>query len=202
VSTTRVARFRSLHNLFYSPKDENLEYLLMSEVVGIDASDSTYKENPEFLIRKLGEALKQVHKIEINDCPFDYTLNKRLKEIIQKTEAGMINRKRLEEEFNDSFENLYQTLITTTFSSEYLVFTHGDYSVPNVVIHNRSISGFIDLADSGVADKYRDLAAMHYSIIRNHGEQWTGLLYEEYGITNVDLEKIKYYDLLEAFCCY
>jgi len=186
--------------LHYS-KDERFEYLLMSEVEGIDGSDSVFKEDPAFIIRKLAEALKQVHAVDINDCPFDYTLPKRLIEIKQKTESGEIDKKKLEEELGDRFDNLYQRLMANPFSSEDLVFTHGDYSVPNIIIRGTDISGFIDLADAGVADKYRDLAAMHYSIIRNHGEQWTGLLYEEYGIANVDLEKIRYYELLEAFCC-
>ncbi|MCQ6563758.1 APH(3') family aminoglycoside O-phosphotransferase [Paenibacillus mendelii] len=188
--------------LHYS-KDERFEYLLMSEIEGIDGSDSVFKEDPAFIIRKLAEALKQVHAVEINDCPFDYTLSKRLDEIKHKIEAGSIDKKKLEEEFGDRFDNLYQWLIQSPYSSsEELVFTHGDYSVPNIIIRGKDISGLIDLADAGVADKYRDLAAMHYSIIRNHGEQWTGLLYEEYGISNVDLEKIRYYELLEAFSCY
>lgn len=154
------------------------------------------------LIRKLAQALKQVHKVEIKDCPFDYRLNQRLKNIIQRQNAGLIDRQKVEEEFDGhSFDELYQSLVTSTFLSEDLVFTHGDFSVPNVVINNTGISGFIDLADAGVADKYRDLAAMHFSIIRNYGEEWLNLFYKEYGTPDIDLEKIKFYDVLEAFCC-
>ncbi|UVI29366.1 APH(3') family aminoglycoside O-phosphotransferase [Paenibacillus spongiae] len=189
-------------NVIHYSKDERFEYLLMSEIKGIDGSDARFKENPAFIIRKLAQALKQVHAVEINDCPFDCRLHARLNEIVRKVEAGAINKESIEEEFEDRFDHLYQRLISHPYSTEDLVFTHGDYSVPNVIIRGTDISGFIDLADAGVADKYRDLAAIHYSIIRNHGEEWTGLFYEEYGISNVDLEKIRFYDLLDGFSCH
>lgn len=87
----------------------------------------------------------------MNDCPFDYTLNKRLKEIKRRTGAGLLDRQKIEKEFRgESFEKLYQMIVTDPYSSEDLVFTHGDFSVPNVVIHHTIISGFIDIADIGI----------------------------------------------------
>lgn len=187
--------------LHYSRNDE-FEFLLMSEIVGYDGSHPIHRENIGCLIRKLAQALRQIHNVEIEECPFDFKLNRRLIGINKRYDAGLIDRRKVEEEFvGRNFEELYQALATNTFHSEDLVFTHGDFSVTNVIINDISLGGFIDLADAGVADRYRDLAAMHYSIIRNYGEEWLDLFYKEYGILDINLEKIKFYDVLEAFCC-
>lgn len=63
------------------------------------------------------------------------------------------------------------------------------------------ISGFIDLADAGISDKYRDLSAIHRSLIRNFGAEWVNSFYEEYGMIEVDFEKLKFYDLVECLAC-
>lgn len=188
--------------LHYSSNDK-FEFLLMSEIVGADGTDPVHRGNMESLIRKLAQALKQVHTVEVEDCPFDYTLNRRIKVVVERNNAGLIDKQKVEKKFNGHrFEDLYQTLVTNRYHSEDLVFTHGDFCVPNVVMNSTGVSGFIDVADAGIADRYRDLASMHYSIIRNFGEEWLDLFYKEYGKPAIDLEKIKYYDVLEAFCCF
>ncbi|CAG7633835.1 APH(3') family aminoglycoside O-phosphotransferase [Paenibacillus allorhizosphaerae] len=185
--------------VIYYAKTERFELLLMSEMIGIDGSSALHKENPEQVVRNLAEGLKEVHRIGVQDCPFDCTLAKRLERIKQKVDRGTINKEKLEKEFSDNFDHLYQALMTNTPSCEELVFTHGDYSAPNVMIHQNAVSGFVDLADAGISDKYRDLSAAYYSIIRNYGQPWTNVFFDEYGLSTVDQAKIEYYDLLEAF---
>jgi aminoglycoside phosphotransferase len=82
---------------------------------------------------------------------------------------------------------------------EDLVFTHGDYSLPNIIINDGSISGFIDLGNSGIADRYYDLAVAEKSIIRNFGEEYVELFFVHYGIDDIDYKKIRFYQLVEKF---
>ena len=49
---------------------------------------------------------------------------------------------------------------------EDLVLIHGDYCFLNVVVKDWSLSGFIDLARCGVADRYHDLAQAARSVRR------------------------------------
>ena len=50
---------------------------------------------------------------------------------------------------------------------ETLVFSHGDTSLPNIFFKDQKISGFIDVGECGVADKWFDIAICYKSINRN-----------------------------------
>ena len=85
------------------------------------------------------------------------------------------------------------------------VLSHGDFCLPNVFFQNNEFSGLIDLGETGVADKYQDIALCYRSLKHNFGGVYGGkvykdfnpdLLFEKLEITP-DWEKIRYYTLLD-----
>lgn len=84
-------------------------------------------------------------------------------------------------------------------ATEDLVFTHGDYCLPNVVINGDAVSGFIDLGLAGVADRYQDLALGARSLTYNFGLEWVPLFFETYGIVQPAQARIDFYKLLDEF---
>ena len=52
--------------------------------------------------------------------------------------------------------DIYQRLLETRPPVEDLVFTHGDYCLPNVILEDGRVRGFIDLGRAGVADRYQE----------------------------------------------
>ena len=85
------------------------------------------------------------------------------------------------------------------------VFSHGDLCLPNVFIEGGRISGFIDLGDAGIGDKWRDLALCWRSLKWNSEGAYGGkvypevrqeLFFEALGIAP-DPEKLRYYTLLD-----
>ncbi|CAF4206138.1 unnamed protein product, partial [Adineta steineri] len=55
--------------------DDLFEYLLMNRIIGTDAAQTKWKNNPEILVTLLGNELRKLHdKIDINNCPFDMRL--------------------------------------------------------------------------------------------------------------------------------
>lgn len=179
--------------------DSRYEYLLISEISGRDATHELFRRNAEQTVSLLAEGLRAIHGVDIAHCPFDYSANNRLLLIERRLSEGLVDRNTVEERFGDTLERLYGRLQSDMAGlQETPVFSHGDYSVPNIVIDNGEINGFIDIADAGIADPYRDFAAAHRSIIRNFGERFLPLFYEKYGI-KPDMQRLRLYDLIEHF---
>lgn len=181
-------------------KDAEYEYLLMSEIKGICSCDSTFSNDVPKLVSLLAKGLRMIHSIDISDCPFDQRLSIKIKEAKNRADNGLVD----EDDFDDirlgrKAIDLFQELLETKPDKEDLVFTHGDYCLPNIIINNWDISGFIDWGRAGIADRYQDLALASRSLARNFDEKWIPLLFKEYGIDNIHYSKIEYYKLFDEF---
>ena len=163
--------------LLYYGFDEGVEYQLTSEVKGTP----TYKVQPNErtdAVRVLGETLKLIHSLGTAGCPIDNRIDKKVAQIEDASELG--HR-----------------------SGENLVFTHGDYCLPNIIIENAALSGVIDWDYGGLADPYVDFNSCIWSMGFNYGEQetkqkWTSLFLESYGIDELDEEKLAFYGRLSS----
>ncbi len=77
--------------------------------------------------------------------------------------------------------------------------------MPNLMIRDGKISGFIDLGMSGVADRWVDISLMHRSLTSNFGGAYGGKIYPEFNADRLfdfleiepDYEKLRYYKLLD-----
>lgn len=177
--------------------DERYEYLLMTEIAGSDATDEQFRSKAEQTVSLLAEGLRAIHHADARGCPFDCGASGRLRLIERRLSTGRIDRQKIEERFQDTPERLYERLCAELPDmAETSVLCHGDYCVPNVMIDSGRISGFIDLADAGLSDPYRDLAAAQRSIARNFGERHVALFYRKYGM-EPDPVKLRLYDLME-----
>lgn len=180
--------------------DDEYEYLLMSEVKGACACDASLSEDLPHLVRLLAKGLRRIHNVDITDCTFDQRLHIKIKEAEYRVAEGLVD----EEDFDDirhgrKAVDLFQELIATKLVYEDLVFTHGDYCLPNIIINDGDISGFIDWSRGGIADRYQDLALAARSLAYNFDAKWIPLLFKEYGIDTIDYSKIEYYKLLDEF---
>lgn len=172
--------------------DGNYEFLLMSEIPGVPACDRAFEKDLPELIRLLAQGLRMIHSIDISGCPFDQRLSVKMKEAADRTAKGLVG----EQDFDDirqgrTAEDLLAELFRTKPAAEDLVFTHGDYCLPNMIIHNGGISGFVDWGRAGIADRYQDLALTGRSLTYNFGAEWVPLLFREYGLERPDLEKVE-----------
>jgi len=152
--------------------DTEYEYLLMTEVKGIYSCDSTFGSDLPKLVRLLAKGLRMIHSIDIKNCPFDQRLSIKLKEAEYRTVNGLVD----EDDFDDirhgrKAVDLFQELLVAKPANEDLVFTHGDYCLPNIIINNGDISGFIDWGRGGIADRYQDLALAARSLAYNFDAQ-------------------------------
>jgi kanamycin kinase len=80
-------------------------------------------------------------------------------------------------------------------ASEDLVVCHGDYCAPNALLTEGRVTGYVDLGELGVADRWWDIAIGGWSTVWNFGAQFEPLFYASYGI-EPDPERIAFYRLL------
>jgi aminoglycoside phosphotransferase len=115
----------------------------------------------------------------------------------RRVAAGFVEPAR---DFEASFQHLsveeaMSVLDATRPSSEDLVVCHGDYCPPNILITEWEATGFVDLGELGVADRWCDLAVATRSMTNNLGPGYEELFLSEYGAAQ-DAERMIYYRLL------
>lgn len=185
-------------------------YLLMSRLGGDMVCSDANMKSAEEAVSVLAEGLKMLWDIPIMDCPFSSRLDERLVEAKYNINHNLVDLDNVEEDtfgengFKD-VDDLYDFLIHNK-PSEDLVFTHGDYCLPNVFAANGKVTGFLDLGKAGVADRWQDIAlcvrSLKYNLCEIYGYteaeflNYKQLFYNELGIKE-DKEKLKYYILLD-----
>lgn len=175
------------------------DFLLMTAVRGQDASRPEQLAEPDRLVRLYAEGLRRLHGLPIDGCPLDRTLRSKLAEAERRVREGKVDVEDLEgENAGRSPEDIYGQLLATAPEREDLVFAHGDYCLPNVLIDGDRVSGFIDLGRAGVADRYQDVALAIRSLRHNYGsDRYKDAFLSHYGIDAFDEAKANYYILLD-----
>lgn len=78
------------------------------------------------------------------------------------------------------------------------VLCHGDYCLPNVMLHNWQFSGFIDVGQGGIGDRHIDLYWGCWSILYNlKEEKWCSRFLDAYGRKDVVTETLQILHQLE-----
>ena len=185
--------------LYFAEENEH-QYLLMTAVPGMDASQPDMLREPARLVRLLAEGLHKIHAVDWRGCPFPRPLDIMLDSAQQRVEQGEVD----ETDFDDvrqgwTARSALAQLMAARPPVEEWCFVHGDYCLPNILIHNNRLSGFIDWGRAGVADRYQDLALAERSIIYNLSPQWVQPFFDAYGLHDVDEDRIHFYKLLDEF---
>ncbi|MBR5712378.1 MAG: aminoglycoside 3'-phosphotransferase [Lachnospiraceae bacterium] len=187
---------------------DGYRYLVMSRVKGRMACDEYYMNRPEELTTLLAEALKMLWSVDISDCPKTFDLAAELAEAKHRIENNLVDMDDVEPEtfgeggFRDP-EELWQWLYENQPKPD-PVFAHGDFCLPNVLFEDGKVSGFIDLGDAGIADRWYDIALGYRSLKHNadgtYGKLYEGVnpdeLFDKLGI-EPDWDRIRYYILLD-----
>ena len=180
--------------------NERNEYLLLTALPGRDAASLTGDEPDKNVVELLANGLRMVHEVPLDECPFNMMLDKEIEKAGYNVVNGLVD----EADFDDirmglTAAEVFDELLRKRLAEEDLVFTHGDYCLPNIMIDGEDVAGFVDWGRAGVADRYKDISLVVRSLKRNTGEDLTTMFFEAYGITSPDAEKVEYYMLLDEF---
>ena len=190
-------------------RQENKSYLLMSKLEGKMSCEDEYLRCPELLTSLLAAGLKRLWQIDISNCPFSFSLDKKLEMAKYNVENNLVDFDNVEQDTfsKDGFKDAKELLkwLHNNKTQEELVFSHGDYCLPNIFLCEGKIAGYIDLSKSGICDKWQDIALCYRSLQHNFDGRYGGekhpnfsadILFEKLGI-EPNWEKIRYYILLD-----
>lgn len=173
-------------------------WLLMRAVPGQDLASARHLA-PQQVIDILATALRTLHRVPVETCPFDHSLEARIATARQRMNAGLVE----ETDFDDERQGLrlpevFADLLASRPKTVDRVITHGDACLPNFMADAGRFSGFIDCGRLGVSDRFQDLALAARSIERNFGREWVALFFRQYGMMP-DQQRIRFYCLLDEF---
>ena len=190
-------------------KDDKNTYLLMTKVPGEMACADKFLKDPDQLTTILAAGLHALWQVDINSCPCNWNLERKLQKAKYAVANNLVDIEDAEPDTfgENGFENPNHLLewLLSNKPEEELVFSHGDFCLPNILIENGEVSGYIDLGRTGISDKWQDIALCYRSLLHNFGGKYTGkqyqgsyenMLFEKLGL-EPNWEKIRYYILLD-----
>lgn len=188
---------------------DGTRYLLMSRVPGKMSCAEEYLDNADVLLEILAEGMHTLWKTDISHCPCDSSLTRHLKAAERHVVNDQVDVNAVEPEtFGPGGFASPEHLLAWLYDNrpaETLVLSHGDYCLPNIFAENGRFSGFIDLGDSGTADRYQDISLCCRSLAHNMDGSYGGRVREGFDPNRLfdalgfrpDAELIRYYRLLD-----
>jgi kanamycin kinase len=183
--------------------DGPVTWLVTGRLPGADGTHPQQLGRPERLVRTLAAGLRRFHEAApVEACPFDFRLDAALAHARQRLRSGLVVPER---DFHPEHRHLsakaaLDVLERARPDAEDVVVCHGDYCPPNILIEDARATGFVDLGELGVADRWWDLAAATWSVTWNLGPGHEDRFLAEYGAT-ADPDRMAYYRLLYDVAC-
>ncbi len=148
-------------------------------------------------MRALGRGLRSFHDAVGEEwCPFRFDLGRALAHVEDRVRSGDVRGTG----FHEQHAHLTPAaalaqLEATAPDDEDLVVCHGDFCPPNVLLEGGRVTGYVDLGELGVADRWWDVAVGAWSVGWNFGAELEPLFYESYGVIP-DPARIRFFRLL------
>ena len=184
--------------------ENGYSYLLMTRIEGEMCCSPYYMEHSDEMVALMAEGLRRLWSIDISDCPRERSLKAEKEKAVRLILEGCLTQEDLSKFGFETAEEAAGWL--ETYSVRYEpVLSHGDYCLPNLLLKDGEISGYIDIGGIGVADRYSDIVDCWNSLKNNFGGVFGGKVYENFdpdvlfeklGI-EIDPVKFRYCRLLE-----
>lgn len=133
------------------------DWMLTCRVPGEDCLDSMYLEDPVRLCDTTAQLLRWLHSMDFDRCPVhrtaDYLATARCNFEAKAYDASLFPD-------NWGYATPEEAWAEIERNGKYLqsdTLLHGDYCLPNIMLHDWRFSGFIDLDAGGIGDRHIDL---------------------------------------------
>lgn len=190
-------------------KNGDYQYLLMTRIPGVMSCSEYYMEHPEELLPLLAQALKMLWATDISDYPKIRDFDTELRAARYRVENNLVDIDDAEPDTfgKNGFENPEALLkwLEENKPAYEPVLSHGDFCLPNVLLKDGKVSGFIDCGDMAIGDKWKDIALCYRSLKHNFDGTFGGKVYPDFNPDSLfdalgiepNWEKIRYWILLD-----
>ncbi len=177
--------------------DGKVAWMITNAIDGLDGTELSYANKPDVLVKLLARGLRQIHSLDVDTCPFDFRISAAIAKVKNRMKRRLIDPL---SDFHDEHSDMtvpeaVRLLEQLRPPAEDLVVCHGDYCVPNILLKDDDVVGFVDLGELGIADRWWDLAVAAWSLDWNLGPGFEDQFLTEYGVER-DERKIRFYRLL------
>ena len=177
------------------------DVMLSKRVLGEDCVHSMHLSEPKRLSILLGKELRKLHELDCTDCP----RTNKMEEYVARAKENYLTDNYDKSHFPDNFGyrsggEAYSVLMEGKDALKCEVLLHGDYCLPNVMLKDWKLSGFIDVGEGGIGDRHVDLFWGLWSLGFNlKTERYNDLFLDAYGKDKVDKEILKIISAIEVF---
>ncbi len=177
--------------LFYG-SEGGRDHLVTRRVPGEDCVDTRYLSDPKRLCDTTAILLRALHETPFADCPVNripsYTANVRRGFDGSRYEPELFAGLWAFVSFAEAKEIAREGL--SALKVETLI--HGDYCLPNIILRDWRLSGFIDLGNGGKGDRHIDLCWGVWTLNYNLKTlALTDRFLDAYGRDRVDADKLR-----------
>lgn len=176
------------------------DWLLTKRLPGEDCRHERYLAQPQRLTDTLAAALADLHAMDAGDCPQNHT-RVYLEKALLNYETGNYDRSHFPDSFGySSAEDAIKIVEENGHWLKADTLLHGDYCLPNILLQDWRLAGFVDLDNAGVGDRHVDLFWAAWSLGFNLGtDRYRERFYDAYGRNQVDTEMLKVIAAIEVF---
>ena len=177
------------------------DWLLTTAVRGEDCTHEKYLIDPKRLCDTIACELRKLHEIDYTDCP----IPDRTAEYLAGVEKSYCTGNYDKSHFPDSFgyrsvKEAYNVLTAGKDALRSKVLLHGDYCLPNIILNNWKLSGFIDVGNGGVGDRHIDIFWGIWTLAFNlNTSKYRGRFLDAYGRDKADESILKIVAAAEVF---
>lgn len=177
------------------------DWLLTAAVIGEDCVYGEYIRNPERLCDTIAYELRKLHETDYTDCPVTDRTAEYLAQAERNYHTGNYDKSLFPDSFGyRSAKEAYDVLTDQKDALRDRVLLHGDYCLPNIILNNWKLSGFIDLGNGGIGDRHIDIFWGAWTLKFNlKTDQYYNRFLDAYGRDKVDESVLKIIAAAEVF---
>jgi len=179
---------------------DTCDWLVTEKIHGDDCIAEKYLTQPERLCDTLAERLVLLHDTDFTDCPILNHSELLLASAAYRKQNRIFDRSMADALGFKSPEEAWAIAEAHGHLLESNTLLHGDYCLPNVILNDWRLAGFIDLDTAGVGDRHVDLFWATWTLRFNFKtDKYRDRFIDAYGRTRVNEDVLRIIAAIEVF---